>query len=358
MSFQTHGWQSDLAPVLKRIASIGIGDGELRILSLNSRMALGLPADREAAKLVSELYHPHRWKGRMLKSITHVLIATYTHKLLPSFKGLSGCEPEIDWLSQAAKAGTVGFLGCNPSHGLRCILSGTLPETGKAFIAKLGFDQGATAIQREADFLKSIEGKYPGVIGVMDFQNGSDWNLLRLNYLGEEGIPSMADSRVRNLLESWISEEKVSLGELPWSRRLLDLVSHNSAPAGWHEKMENLTIHRALVHGDFAVWNLRLVNGTIQAFDWEWGNENGVAGIDLAHGLRQEYSLVKAFPAKHAIAAILNSAQQPPWQSYLEKTGWKDHQEDWLRLGLLHSHFNTNNDSQKLLAELGILVER
>ena len=39
----------------------------------------------------------------------------------------------------------------------------------------------------------------------------------------------------------------------------------------------------AVLHGDFAPWNLRLRGGEVSAFDWEYGRLSGPAGLDEIH---------------------------------------------------------------------------
>jgi hypothetical protein len=61
-----------------------------------------------------------------------------------------------------------------------------------------------------------------------------------------------------------------------------------------------------LQHGDFAPWNLRQDRhvGTICAFDWEYGTENGFPYIDLANFILQVALLIYSWPpVKSAIYA-------------------------------------------------------
>jgi hypothetical protein len=51
---------------------------------------------------------------------------------------------------------------------------------------------------------------------------------------------------------------------------------------------------------------------------------------------------------------MLEQAASPQWRGYLEDCGWGASHVEWLRLGLLHSHFNAKNDSSELLAVLNI----
>jgi hypothetical protein len=354
MPIKQTGWKGDIDPFLTRVSVVAAGSGSLRIFNAHIRLAIGLPANRAAALAVVGLYHPQRWKGRLLKGLAELAAATNSRLVLSVFRNDSGCEPEVAWLRSAASAGTVGFLGCNPAHGPRCILGGILPETGAKFVAKLGFDESSAAIKRESAFLNAVRGKYTGVIQPLESNQGEDWKLLRLPYLGENGPTHMDDPKVVGLLDAWVSEDRVILGELPWARRLLEQVPLSAVPSGWHARMESHQIHRALVHGDFAVWNLRLVDDRICALDWEWADENGIAGIDLAHGLRQECYMVKTMSPQAAVKTILSRATQLPWIAYLARTGWEDHLDDWLSLGLLHSHFNARNNSTEMLKALGI----
>lgn len=352
------GWKVDLDPFLERVSAVATGSGSLSIFNAHIRLSLGLPADRKAASAVIGFYHPQRWKGRLLKTLVQLLIATNLRKILPGFQGEAGTAPQIRWLRRAAKEGTVGFLGCNPAHGPRCILGGILPEDGSKFVAKLGFDESAAAIEREAEFLNSIKGRYPGVISPVDYDEGKNWRSLRLPYLGEIGPASMQDPRIIQLLVLWISEQKVSLKDLPWAQRLLDRVPASAASPGWHQRMGAHSVHKALVHGDFAVWNLRIVGSKLCALDWEWAAEDGIAGIDLAHGLRQEYYMVKGMSPRKAVDKIIQCASNGAWHDYLEKSGWSANLTDWLTLGLLHSHFNARNNSAEMLEILGIRLPK
>jgi hypothetical protein len=135
---------------------------------------------------------------------------------------------------------------------------------------------------------------------------------------------------------------------------LFERTGLSAVPRGWHERMRSYRIRHALIHGDFAVWNLRVTGDGLCAIDLEWANENGIGGVDLAHGLRQECYMVRGMKPERAIGWMLEQAASPIWRGYLDACGWGEAHEDWLRLGLLHSHFNTKNASTELLAVLDI----
>ena len=245
-------------------------------------------------------------------------------------------------------------------------MGGIDPSSGEKFIAKLGLDGSAVAVRREAEVLEKLNGRFPGVVRSMglvssdsnqqphDPSSTFEWALLRLPHLGTTSPRSMADPDVRRLLQLWLEPDKKSLDQISWAAELIHKVADDEAPEGWHSRMKSREVRTALFHGDFAVWNLRNTQDGLIAIDWEWGVEDAVAGIDLAHGLRQECFMVRGMEPKRAVAWMLERAASPQWSAYLDSCGWSGAHEDWLRLGLLHSHFNALNPSGELLGVLGI----
>ena len=348
------GWRGDLSPVMRRICYLAMGGGGWVMLRAGSRVALALPRNRRAARVVIGMYQPHRLAGRLFRLMARMIVTCGGLGWLCRWKPTVVEEPVVEWLAGAAKAGTVGFLGANPAHGPRCVLAGFDPADGRKFVAKLGFDGSASSIRREHAVLESLHGRYHGVIESHRCEGGRNWALLRLPHLGEEGPECMADPGIEELLRSWMSAERVPLESVAWARELIGRVGAGESPEGWHAKMLAKPVNRALVHGDFAVWNTRRTPDGLCALDWEWAVEDGLAGVDLAHGLRQECYMVRRMSPAHAVAWMRARAGARPWKSYLDDCGWGDAPDDWLRFGLLHSHFNALNASTELLDALGI----
>ena len=300
------------------------------------------------------LYQPQRLKGRIFRGIARFMTFMRVPRFAPNHPGNPAVTPAVAWLRPAADAGTVGFLGCNPAHGWRCILTGIDPETGASFIAKLGLDEGANSVRREDAILRGIHGKYPGIVRSMGCEFGPDWALLRLPHLGNRSPKTMADPRIGKLLASWLAEGSTPLASNPWAMDLIKRVDQLAVTEGWHERMMSHRIRRALMHGDFAVWNLRVAGEHLCAIDLEWAEENGIAGIDLIHGLRQEGYMVRKQKPSEAVAWMINEVKGPRWAEYMQSSGWAEAPTDLISIGLLHSHFNAINDSAELLAVLGI----
>jgi hypothetical protein len=359
-------WKGNITQLMDRVSKIATGAGNLLVLAAGSRIALALPENPVAARIVADLYQPQRWKGRVFLILAKSAIFGGFVKIHPTYKGNVQALPEVEWLKKSSAMGTVGFLGCNPNHGPRCILAGINAADGEKFIAKLGLDGSAAAVRAEAEVLERLGGRFPGVVRSMglevpdtsgrlnDQESDFDWALLRLPHLGTASPKSISDPEVRELLRKWLGKTTRQLGTVPWAVALLAKVVTERAPENWHPQMRSLQIRTALLHGDFAVWNLRKTEGGLTAIDWEWAEEDAVGGIDLAHAMRQECYMVRCMKPKRAVAWMLEQAASPQWRGYLEDCGWGASHVEWLRLGLLHSHFNAKNDSSELLAVLNI----
>jgi hypothetical protein len=306
--------------------------------------------------MVLDLYQPQRLKGKAFKLAATLLSLTKHAHGAYSHQPAADILPSIPWLQQAARANSLGFMGCNPSHGLRCIIAGIDPETGGTFVAKLGFGKSADAIRGEHTALRMLDGQFPGVIKPSESETADDWYLMRLPYLGNNSPSSMSHPAIHQLLTSWLCEETVRIDECKLVAGMIARTQVDLKLSGWHLMTGALKISKALVHGDFAVWNLRNTPEGLFAIDWEWAEPEGLAGIDLVHGLRQEAVMVRKLHPKAAIAWMSEQLQSSTWLPYLTQSGWKNHVHDLLRIGLLNSHFNAHNDSRDLLAELGVHV--
>jgi hypothetical protein len=347
------GWMGDLGELLDRIARVASGPKPIRVMRGGRRFAVGLPEDRMAARVVLDLYHPHRMKGKMFRFLAKSALALKIERKILSPGGGGVDVPEVGWLREAAGAGTVGFIGSNPVHGPRCLLGGQLPDQNReSFVGKLGFDHSREAIIRESATLERLSGRYVGVLRPLSFDSGADWALLRLPYLGFRTPHGMDDPAVIDLLVEWLGKSKAPLGEIPWAEDLLARAEASGVDPNWCRKIRGRMIRVALVHGDFAVWNLRMLSVGPCAIDWEWAEEHGPGGVDLAHGLRQEAVMIRDLKPKQAVDWVLAHADKHSWNAYLGFCGWAGAHEDWLKFGLLHSHFNAKSDSREMLRVL------
>jgi hypothetical protein len=76
--------------------------------------------------------------------------------------------------------------------------------------------------------------------------------------------------------------------------------------------LEQTTVTSTIVHGDFAPWNLRTHRGRISAFDWEYGELDGLPLADEAHFTLQLGFQMQNWSPQQARQALANIAASRP----------------------------------------------
>ncbi|MDB4329171.1 hypothetical protein N9982_04010, partial [Akkermansiaceae bacterium] len=305
---------------------VALGQRDVRILVLSDRIALGLPSDRRLAGEVLNLYRPMKMKARVMVWMVKTMIRLVGTSLLKSSPSDIG-DAEISWLSNGAN---VGFLGCNPGHGLRCV---ALSQQGDQPIKVTKFAIGSNLepVLNEGEFLKKISGKYKGIPGFGGSEEGQEWAAFYTDHIRGRGPRKMGGSEEIDLLRGWLRSGSVVLGELPWLENVL-----LEAPPVIREKLKRKTVRKALVHGDFTPWNLRRDETGLVAIDWEWARPEGVGGLDLGHGLIMEALLVNGLSGQNLVEEIFKKINRTDQLNYIEECGWGD-VNLWLAFALLYS---------------------
>ena len=76
--------------------------------------------------------------------------------------------------------------------------------------------------------------------------------------------------------------------------------------------LEQMSVTSTIVHGDFAPWNLRIRRGEISAFDWEYGELDGLPLVDEAHfTLQRGFQMENWTPAQARQCLADIAAAQP-----------------------------------------------
>jgi len=93
-------------------------------------------------------------------------------------------------------------------------------------------------------------------------------------------------------------------------------VMHNATDptfSAWGtQTLADARIHPAMTHGDFAPWNLRTHHGRISAFDWEYGELDGLPLADEAHFTLQLGFQMQNWTPQQAHKALMNIAVSRP----------------------------------------------
>jgi hypothetical protein len=306
-------WRGDLSEVIGRMLEVAIGHRPIKLLVLNDRIAFGLPRDGKMAGEVLKLYRPMRPKARLVAAGLSGAARCGLHGLVGrKIEGTGPCE--ISWLRDS---GELGFLGCNPSHGIRAVILSRDHERGLK-VTKLAIGGRHGSLRDEAQKLDQFSEQHGGISSLGGLEEGPDWTAFWTKFYAKPG-PRKMRGEVVPLLEKWRSDEVVRLGSVDWLARAIEGV-----PESMGGKLRELILRRALVHGDFAPWNLRWDEEDLVAVDWEWGCEDGVAGLDLGHGLVAEAHLVEGLSGEKLIERVLGQASEPRILKHLRESGWED----------------------------------
>ena len=337
-------WKTDLDCVYPEIQRVAIGGHEVRILALSERIALGLPRDRKLASEVVSLYRPMKWKAKVVARGVKAFVGIGGYSYLKSGPIHEG-EAEISWLKDAS---CVGFLGCNPGHGLRCV---ALSRNGNQPIkvTKFAIGPNVVPIVKERECLEGIFGRFPGVPKLGGGEFGENWAAFWTEYLPGTGPNELGGKEEIDLLRSWLGAGMQKLEKLSWVQPLL-----SECPPAVAEKLRREVIRTALVHGDFTPWNLRRDRAGLVAIDWEWARCDGLGGLDLGHGLVMEALLVDGLRGMDLINGVLLKINQGEQLGYLKECGWVD-VNLWLALALLYS---SKLAGLNIEVEMNILNER
>jgi hypothetical protein len=76
--------------------------------------------------------------------------------------------------------------------------------------------------------------------------------------------------------------------------------------------LDEMTVSSTIIHGDFAPWNLRSHRGQISAFDWEYGELDGLPLIDETHFTLQLGFQLNGWNPEQAQRCLSELANQAP----------------------------------------------
>jgi hypothetical protein len=75
--------------------------------------------------------------------------------------------------------------------------------------------------------------------------------------------------------------------------------------------LSELRVRGTIVHGDFAPWNIRHMDGRISAFDWEHACLDGIPLIDSLHHVLQVGVLLDGWEVERAFERLMSLATEP-----------------------------------------------
>ncbi|MDA7880808.1 hypothetical protein N9A94_00705 [Akkermansiaceae bacterium] len=337
-------WKTDFDTIFPHLQRVALGRRAVNVLAIGDRIAFGLPDDGDLANEVVNMYRPMKWRARKMASLVKTFVKMGGAKFLKSRSSKLELS-EISWLNSDE---SLGFLGCNPRHGFRCVFLSSA-EGQQIRVTKLAIGSNIDPIVAEAKWLQENCGEYPGVPKFGGCETGLDWAAFWTNYISQPGPLELGGEAEIELLRSWLQPARVRIGDLCWMELLL-----KEMPAILASSLMNEVVCEALIHGDFTSWNLRSNESGLVAIDWEWARVDGIGGLDLGHGLIMEAVFVKGLRGEDLVNEVLIKIEREEPSSYLKECGWGN-VNLWMALALQYAGKQTGLDVGN---ELDVLKNR
>lgn len=306
-----------------------------RLVRKHGEPLLLLPPRRRAAIEALTLYPAQTSKARAARFL---LRACLQAGLAPGTKPVTvRADPQAAFwrfLRSDDRAGQPGrpdfaVLCGNPRvPGRRFILLVFDSAGGPRKLVKAGVSTEARAlIRQEAAFLKSSSVEKVSAPAVLGAFSGDGIEAVALEYAAGKNPDPREMTPLANLLTSWLHpEQRMPLADLPAWRRLAGVAQANPLLRRLESALATTQVRPAILHGDFAPWNIRVdpVTRRWVVLDWERGETAGPPGWDWFHFVIQTETLVhRASPDQVAapVEALLESAA---FRGYARQAGIED----------------------------------
>jgi len=327
------------------LGSLDFSKTNYRVLMRNGIPLLLIPPNRQTASMTLGLYLPQGRKAKFavaaLKAANRLrLLQRILPKLAPESDGVSVMEKAMPINQDDVDHGRVGFLLCNPDHECARVIAVRVGESDDqpASVCKWCDQAGEVKLATEIGNIRSLTEKaLRGVPAILSERSNSASSWFEMAHYAHADVRSASDDRVVKLLASWMSDEWVAPLDNAFVASLwtTDKWTPNQRV---FERLATLKIRKAVVHGDFATWNLRAEDERLVAIDWEWAEMDGIAGLDLCYGLLQEALLVKKLLPREALGYVYIAAATPACKAYLEVSGWAGAVDLWIKTAVFYRH--------------------
>ncbi|MEP2777053.1 MAG: hypothetical protein ABJQ29_12735 [Luteolibacter sp.] len=304
----------------------------MHVLARSGKPLLALPSGREAALRTLRLYQPQRGLAKLTACLLRAACTFGAHRILLPKASVGATEASGNLLPGETDPESVGVLFGSSEHRVfRAVLSycnGGNWEVGKLAAG----EDGATMLEREAQAIQRISPRVPEAPELLGLEEAGNARLLRMPYFRGCPLQPGDTQPIRRLLDSWLSNSSArplesfpewaaisaGLGIIPGGERII-------------ERIAKLPLLPSIRHGDLARWNLLTTEtGELKVLDWEWGEPDGMPGIDLVHFIAQDLRLVQRLPDAMVFRKTLDELRQPLWRDYLVRCGWQGHESEMI----------------------------
>jgi hypothetical protein len=323
-------------------AGAGGSTCSFRVLRRHGHDLLALPVPHRAAARALTLYAAQTRFARWSKALLRAALGTGLPVPLPRVDlCVAEDDPLLMWFREIlgmAEMPLLAILAGNPfAQGRRFILLAFRGDE-PAIVAKVGLASEARCLlEREAAFLGSVAGRLPHLPGFRGLKVTDAFSGMALDFIEGQSPAATDTAGMRAVLQSWLdTAHPVSLDTLtPWQR----LATHHGARPIL-ERVAGRLVAPALLHGDFAPWNVRVEAASRRwtVIDWERGIAAGVPAWDWFHWMIHVSLLVHRHDAETCAGFLDAALRSPDFREYARAAQISGLEEPLLTGYLIYLH--------------------
>jgi hypothetical protein len=306
---------------------------EWRLIRRAGRPFLLVPSAGTSARTSLKLYSAQRWQARVGRAVFPMLLHLPGAHMCDEIRvNISTASPMIQFLARqsgvpvgALKTPAIKFGGLG-DHKMRLVLllSDGLGRPLK--VVKAGLDEeGRATTRREADFLEQLPAETPSCCRLSGRLETPEISAFATDYFPGESPAN--DTGLENLFYAWLNPGSlVPVATLDCWRGLKRVAEHDrpleAALEVLQAAMAEVRIHSTLHHGDFAPWNVRVLNSqNIKPYDWERGVRHGIPAWDWFHFIIQTAILVQRLPVERAAGEVEQLLASTRFKKFADTAG-------------------------------------
>ncbi len=326
-------WQLLFAPDASSGLPVAV---TMQLLSKRGQPLLLLPRPPRLARIGLELYPAQTPRSRLVRSLAAwVLQARLPVVVKPVEVNLSPEDPFVRWLASRAQVALGGIpqfavLAGNPnSPGQRFILLLFDPTGRPVAVVKVGVTEAARKlIEQERQFLERTPTGTPAIPPLLGTFANAGLQAIAFDFLPGRSPRPADEHLLPKVLRNWLRpQQSIVLADTRFWHELSATSANHPIFKSLTVALRNQSSSSAIVHGDFAPWNVRVAPfGDWMALDWERGDLNGPPAWDWFHYVIQKGILVQRQPATSLAMAIEGLLASKEFKKYAQAAGIIGHE--------------------------------
>jgi hypothetical protein len=278
---------------------------------------------RSVASAAFRIYTPYRLRARIQHIAARAIARTGRYwsrdRVTIAQRSVSAFESTVRGVVRLPSP-AIGFASGTPVPPHKPVFV-VLDARGRprAF-GKVAVEEAARVpLRREARALAALAEKRPALAPALLLESEVDGRLVTLQgaLTGAAGPRSFTDMH-RRFLDALETGQERSVGDTEYLSQLrtrlssiTELAPEVAALLRLGPSLSSLRVRGAIMHGDFAPWNIRQIGGRISAFDWEHACLDGISVIDSLHHVLQVGVLLNGWNAMTAFERLMSFASEP-----------------------------------------------